>query len=162
MNRLSHFVSVVFFLLAGSCHSTSLGGVGGHPGSNDGSQGGASSDAGGNAMRADGQAGAGGTSGQNVAHVCQPDPSCSSWCTRGACCGNQCCNAGEWCDTSGPAGPGCRCGSQQACNGAWVCLPGGLPTLDGGTGSAFCGAGCCLPGFNCAPLDAATDVASSD
>ncbi len=88
-----------------------------------------------------GSTGAGGsaTGGQGGAHLCGPQASCSR-CKGGACCGDSCCNQGEWCDTTGAA-PTCRCGSSAACTDGNACTaPLG--------GADQCGVICCQ-GNNC-------------
>jgi hypothetical protein len=61
----------------------------------------------------------GGTGGQGAAHVCGVQTGCTR-CNDGACCGNECCHQGEWCDTSGAA-PVCRCGTGSACGNGNLC-----------------------------------------
>jgi hypothetical protein len=71
------------------------------------------------------------------AHVCAPDAGCSR-CTTGVCCGNGCCNAGEWCDLSG-ASPTCRCAQGPTCPAPYICTSV-LGLRD------TCGYVCCNPG----------------
>jgi len=63
--------------------------------------------------------GSSGTGGQGAPHVCGVQASCTR-CNDGACCGDTCCNRGEWCDTSG-ASPTCRCGTGSACSNGNEC-----------------------------------------
>ncbi len=83
-----------------------------------------------------GSPGSGGSAsgGQGGAHVCGPQATCTH-CNNGACCGDSCCNQGEWCDTSGGT-PVCRCGSAGACTDGNSCTaPLG--------GADQCGVICC-------------------
>ena len=61
----------------------------------------------------------GGSGGTGAAHVCGVQSGCTR-CNDGACCGDTCCNQGEWCDTTGPA-PVCRCGTGNACGNGNLC-----------------------------------------
>jgi len=61
----------------------------------------------------------GGTGGTSAPHVCGVQAGCSR-CNDGACCGDTCCNQGEWCDASG-ASPVCRCGTGNACGNGNLC-----------------------------------------
>jgi hypothetical protein len=66
-----------------------------------------------------GSGGASGTGGASGAHVCGVQAGCTR-CNDGACCGDTCCDHGEWCDTTG-ATPVCRCGTGNACANGNVC-----------------------------------------
>jgi hypothetical protein len=60
-------------------------------------------------------------------------PTCSR-CETGACCGNSCCGAGEWCDNGT-----CRCGSGPACVMGQPCVAALPPILP----VSHCGTMCC-------------------
>jgi hypothetical protein len=81
----------------------------------------------------------GGASDSDLGRVCVP--TCAQ-CSSGACCGNSCCAAGEWCD---PATLTCRCGSVAACRpGQWCGRSGPIQAGDS------CGTICCGAGIICA------------
>jgi hypothetical protein len=53
----------------------------------------------------------------NVPHVC--NSTCST--CPGPCCGNACCQPGEWCDTATST---CHCGTGPACYESYICVGG--------------------------------------
>lgn len=69
-------------------------------------------------------------------------PNCSR-CQSGVCCGNLCCNEGEYCDVQTNS---CRCGNGPACRIDQICATGGP------IGQNQCGSICCGDPANPCPL----------
>jgi len=119
----------------GSGGSAGPGGFGGSGGS--GGMGG-----GGGAGGAD----AGSSDGPTLSRQCTPMPGGS--CASGVACGSTCCAHGEWCDTSDPTRPSCRCFNGPACPTGQVCC-----CRIGGCPASGCGTACVTPtdGGQCPP-----------
>ena len=63
-------------------------------------------------------------------------------CQNGICCGQNCCQRGEWCDQTNPQNPVCRCGDTgMSCTSPQTCCSG-LPGPGGGACGSFCGQIC--------------------
>ncbi len=111
-----------------TCGTAGSGGTSGSGGASD--SGGTS--ASGGVTASGGTKASGGTSATDAGS----SPSCapSGGCAAGPRCGDACCAAKEWCDTSGSA-PKCRCGTQLACAAGSSCVSN--------LGNAQCGFACC-------------------